>query len=101
MLFCVFVFGIGYYFLGFYTFSGIDYSQSVLIEARVESITNYTNFSTCILDDLKITSPIIKVYNKCDKLESKEQTDGLYISAKNNIGIDDLKNAILEKMSTM
>lgn len=54
-----------------------------------------------VLDDLKITSPIIKVYNKCDKLESKEQTDGIYISAKNNIGIDDLKNAILEKMSTM
>lgn len=54
LLFCVFVFGIGYYFLGFYTFSGIDYSQSVLIEARVESITNYTNFSTCILDDVKI-----------------------------------------------
>lgn len=54
LLFCVFVFGIGYYFLGFYTFSGIDYSQSVLIEARVESITNYTNFSTCILDDIKI-----------------------------------------------
>lgn len=54
LLFCVFVFGIGYYFLGFYTFSGIDYPQSVLIEARVESITNYTNFSTCILDDVKI-----------------------------------------------
>ena len=54
LLFCVFVFGISYYFLGFYTFSGIDYPQSVLIEARVESITNYTNFSTCILDDVKI-----------------------------------------------
>ena len=54
LLSLVFVFGIGYYFLGFYTFSGIDYQQDVLIEARIESITNYTAFSTCILDDVKI-----------------------------------------------
>ena len=54
-----------------------------------------------VLSDLKITSPIIKVYNKCDKLETKDQTDGIYISAKNNLGIDALKIAILEKMQTM
>ena len=40
---------------------------------------------------------IIKVRNKIDLAEQKENFDGLQISAKNNIGIDALKNAIVAK----
>jgi tRNA modification GTPase len=40
---------------------------------------------------------IIKVRNKIDLAEQKENFDGLQISAKNNIGIDALKNAIIAK----
>jgi tRNA modification GTPase len=40
---------------------------------------------------------IIRVRNKIDLAEQKENFDGLQISAKNNIGIDALKNAIVAK----
>jgi len=40
---------------------------------------------------------IIRVRNKIDLAEQKENFDGLQISAKNNIGIDALKNAIIAK----
>jgi len=40
---------------------------------------------------------IIKVRNKIDLAEQKENFDGLQISAKNNIGIVALKNAIVAK----
>ena len=52
-----------------------------------------------VLSDLKITSPIINVYNKDDKIDEKPETDGLYISAKKNLGIDELKKAIIQKMN--
>lgn len=51
-----------------------------------------------VLADLEITSPIINVYNKDDKTDEKPETDGLYISAKKNLGIDELKKAIIQKM---
>jgi GTPase len=51
-----------------------------------------------VLSDLKINCPVLKVYNKCDKIENKNLTDGVYISAKNNVGIDELKNKILKFM---
>ena len=51
-----------------------------------------------VLDDLKITCPRLRVYNKCDKVVTRQHTDGVYISAKNNIGIDDLKQKILSFM---
>lgn len=52
-----------------------------------------------VLADLKITSPIINVYNKDDKIDEKTEIDGLYISAKKNLGIDELKKAIIQKMN--
>lgn len=51
-----------------------------------------------VLSDLKITSPVVKVYNKCDKVNEEIMQDGVYISAKNNTNIDMLKNKILEFM---
>ena len=52
-----------------------------------------------VLDDLGIDCPIIKVYNKCDKVESIENNDGVYISAKNKIGIEELKQEIIKHIN--
>lgn len=52
-----------------------------------------------VLKENDISSPIIKVYNKCDLLSDKSETDGIYISAKNKIGIDELKAKIIEYMN--
>ena len=42
---------------------------------------------------------IIKVYNKCDKIiETSKLTDGVLISAKENKGIDLLKEKIVEEL---
>ena len=49
-----------------------------------------------VLQDIGINCPIIKVYNKCDKFDQKVNDDGLYISAKQNIGIESLKQKIAE-----
>ncbi len=51
-----------------------------------------------VLKDNNITSPIIKVYNKCDLVEGRAFNDGIYISAKKNIGINELKQRIMEFM---
>lgn len=51
-----------------------------------------------VLKQNDITAPILKVYNKCDRLTVLDVHDGVYVSAKKNIGIDDLKNKILEYM---
>ena len=51
-----------------------------------------------VLKNLEIKCPQIRVYNKCDKVIERTEHDGLYISAKNNIGIDDLKDKILSYM---
>ncbi|MBR1984477.1 MAG: GTPase HflX [Clostridia bacterium] len=48
-----------------------------------------------VLEDLKVNSPIITVYNKCDKILEREE-DKIYISAKNKTGIEDLKQKLIE-----
>ena len=53
-LLCVFIFGIGYYALGFVVFVGKDYQGTVNIYARVEQVLDYTTFTSCILDNVKI-----------------------------------------------
>ncbi|MBE7075095.1 MAG: GTPase HflX [Clostridiales bacterium] len=51
-----------------------------------------------VLKQNNITAPIIKVYNKCDLVENKDELDGICISAKKNIGIAELKQKIIELM---
>lgn len=51
-----------------------------------------------VLKDIGATGKVINVYNKVDKVENPNETNGIYISAKRNVGIDDLKNAILSYM---
>ncbi len=50
-----------------------------------------------VLKQNDITAPVINVYNKCDLSDNIPQ-DGIAISAKKNIGIDKLKQAIIDKM---
>ena len=49
-----------------------------------------------VLQKLKCTSPVIVVYNKCDKYEGEKDEASLYISARQNLNIDKLKNKICE-----
>ena len=49
-----------------------------------------------VLKEQNVTAPVINVYNKCDLIDNKTDTNGIYISAKKNIGINELKEKILE-----
>ncbi len=52
-----------------------------------------------VLEGLGCKSPVIMVYNKIDNLKDKTSLkDGIMISAKSNVGIDKLKDAIVEKL---
>ena len=62
---------------------------------QVEIIKNNQN----ILKEIECKSEIITVYNKCDTLqENIFPVDAILISAKNNIGLDNLKKVIEEKL---
>ncbi|HBB44597.1 MAG TPA: GTPase HflX [Clostridiales bacterium] len=51
-----------------------------------------------VLKDLGVKdTPIVTVYNKIDKVENlQKQPDKIYISAKQNIGLEELKQKIVE-----
>jgi GTP-binding protein HflX len=51
-----------------------------------------------VLNSLGVkNTPVITVYNKIDKVQNIQKKDGcLYISAKNNVGIDELKKRLVE-----
>ena len=51
-----------------------------------------------VLQENGINAPVIKVYNKCDLVEDRTFNDGIYISAKKNVGITELKQKILDFM---
>ncbi len=51
-----------------------------------------------VLKENNITAPVIKVYNKCDLIHDHSDDEGIYISAKNKIGISELKAKIIEYM---
>jgi tRNA modification GTPase len=76
---------------------GIERSKDAM--RRAEIVLLLTD-NQIINDDFKLDleeDKIIKVRNKIDLVEQKENFEGLNISAKNNIGIDALKTAIVEK----
>ena len=52
-----------------------------------------------VLAKNKINAQIIKVYNKSDLIDEKNNIDGIYISAKKNEGVKELKQKIIEYMS--
>ena len=57
-----------------------------------------------VLKNLGCKSPVIMVYNKCDKISQDQleeiklsSPDSVFISAKSNMGIDELKQKIEKK----
>lgn len=72
--------------------AGIDRSYKVVENADlVLHIQDITQSNQHVF---KATSPIWKVFNKCDLRQ--EEVDGFSISAKEQVGIEDLLDAILE-----
>lgn len=60
---------------------------------------NHIKVTNEVLKNIGCKSPVIMVYNKCDKVEGIEKDDnGVYISVKENKGIDKLKEKIIEKL---
>lgn len=58
-----------------------------------------------VLKNLGCTSPVLMVYNKCDKVSSEVIADmrsrypnAVYISAKNNGGVEELKSKLLKML---
>jgi len=53
-----------------------------------------------VLDDIKAKGERILVFNKCDMLEDKSKIseEGIFISAKKKIGLDELKELIKNKL---
>ena len=54
-----------------------------------------------VLSKLGCKAPVLMVYNKCDRVKNYEKlADAVYISAMGNIGIEELKNRIIELLPT-
>lgn len=51
-----------------------------------------------VLAKLNCKSPVIMVYNKCDKEIMEDVSDGVKISARTGRGINDLKSLIIKKL---
>lgn len=53
-----------------------------------------------VLDDIGSTCPRLLIYNKCDILENREEIkqDGIFVSAKKKIGLEELKQKIFEML---
>lgn len=49
-----------------------------------------------VLTNLKCTSPVLIVYNKCDKYDGDKHPNNIYISARTGMGIDKLKSEIVK-----
>lgn len=69
-----------------------------VIDASNADYTKQIEVVEEVLKQNNITAPIIKVYNKCDMVQDTTDFDGVCISAKKNIGIDVLKQEIINKM---
>lgn len=69
-----------------------------VIDASNADYTKQIEVVEEVLKQNNITAPIIKVYNKCDMVQDTTNFDGVCISAKKNIGIDVLKQEIINKM---
>lgn len=70
-----------------------------VIDSADKHINNHIEVVENVLKKNYISATVIKVYNKCDLLTEKDATDGIYISAKNKIGINELKQKIIDLMN--
>ena len=69
-----------------------------IIDASNESYAEQIAVVEDVLKNIGAKAPMIKVYNKCDVSE-KTFEDGISISAKKKIGIDELKAEIIKVLS--
>ena len=69
-----------------------------IIDASNESYAEQIEVVEEVLKNIGAKAPMIKVYNKCDVSE-KTYEDGISISAKKKIGIDELKAEIIKVLS--
>ena len=53
-LLCAFTVGLGYYFVGLWTFNQQSYESDVVVSARVKSVYEGSGYNSYILDDVKI-----------------------------------------------
>ncbi len=77
------------------------YSDLILhvVDISNPNYKNHIGVTNGVLKNLGCDSPVIMVYNKCDNVKGAElPTDGVVISAKNNLGIDKLKAKIVETL---
>jgi len=76
--------------------------EADLILNICDSTSNYNeqiNTTESILKELNCKSEIVTVFNKCDKLvENAFPSNSILISAKNNLGLDKLKEIIETKL---
>lgn len=69
-----------------------------VIDTNDKYMQNHINVVEEVLKENNITAPVVKVYNKCDLLKEQPEIDGIYISAKHKVGINELKQKIIEFM---
>lgn len=69
-----------------------------VIDANHKHVKEQIKVVENVLKENQINAPILNVYNKCDLCNEKKFEDGIYISAKNKIGIDELKQEIIKYM---
>ncbi len=70
-----------------------------VIDANHKHVNEQVEVVESVLKENQINAPVIKVYNKCDLLVCEAFDDGIYISAKNKIGIEALKQEIIKYMN--
>jgi len=72
-----------------------------VVDASNEHLSSQVEVVEKVLQENKVTAPVLKIYNKADLLDNVSFIDGICISAKKNIGIVELKNKIMEMMDTL
>ncbi|MBE5757551.1 MAG: GTPase HflX [Clostridiales bacterium] len=51
-----------------------------------------------VLRNLQCKSPVVMVYNKCDKEMAGDENNGVYVSAMTGVGLDNLKQKIIDML---
>ena len=76
------------------------YSDLILhvVDISNPNYKNHIKVTNEVLDKLNCKSPVIMVYNKCDKEVINDENSGVMISAKTGKGIDKLKETIIKKL---
>lgn len=77
-----------------------EIEKADLIILLIDSTTGFAEEEQAILDQLPKDAPMLQVFNKIDQSTERQNsdTDSLYISAKYGEGIEELKQALKQRM---